>query len=322
MQENLLEAYFTQMLDGITPEEFSLVQHVSESAAQFSQEWFGRRMVPRPTVLQSLNVLRHVKYLFPHRAPRILEMGPGSGQLGALAIAQGFPYVGMDVTQAFYLLQNHLWHHMSGGRLRDGVLVADALEHVEELRSGHALHVPWWKFAQLTPSAVPTFDAVICNHAVCEMHDLALRFSLLLSKQFLKGKADEMKIFLFQGWGLSGADERAVATRRFYESGFTLVHHDFHIAVFAPAESLHAQGALPLPTEDGGYRPVEHVAKESAISQAILRGRETDGPRKDRNMRVLIELYQRIVGQQDLDTPDEKFWKLVGQSSRIGSQCP
>ena len=36
-----------------------------------------------------------------------LEIGPGSGYLGALIMQQGWKYYSTEVTQAFYLYQNH-----------------------------------------------------------------------------------------------------------------------------------------------------------------------------------------------------------------------
>jgi hypothetical protein len=242
-QENLFADYFNQILDGLTPDEFDDLQAILAAVCDFTEDYFGKVSIASGALLQSMNVLRHIAFLAFSFPPRVLELGPGSGCLGAGLMLKGCPYASMDVTQAFYLYQNRFFTHLSEGKLVDGVLSSAApSELLTYIPKGGGVHIPWWQFAELIPEEMPAFDIVICDHAFCEMNESSLRFPLLLAKAALSKSDEPFRVFIIQGWGQSSQHDRAAASRLFYDFGFRLVQDDHHVAVFVPADSTAAVG--------------------------------------------------------------------------------
>ena len=105
----------------------------------------------------------------PHDGPlRILEIGPGSGYLGMLLANDGHQYFAMDAAQAFYLYQKKLWSDIYG---------ADYFDYSEASSrpdTAKVTHIPWWQFANLS-IPIPDVDVVTINHALAEMHPLAVK---------------------------------------------------------------------------------------------------------------------------------------------------
>ena len=308
MHENRFADYFNQILSGLTPDEFDDFQGILAAVCDFTEDHFGKVAIARGTILQSMNVLRHIDFLPYSASPRVLELGPGSGCLGAGLMLKGCPYASMDVTQAFYLYQNRFFTHLTQGKLVDGVLSGAApAELLTYIPQGGGVHIPWWQYAELTPEEMPAFDIVTCNHAICEMHGSSLRFSLLLAQAALGRSADPFRAFIFQGWGQSGQTERAAATRLFYDFGFRLVHNDHNIVVFVPADSPGAVGHLVFPEGRSAYPPVAHSSKDNPLSQAIADGRTKIRDYQYVGLDQLETLLTVIIGSDQHMTEDEMF---------------
>ena len=231
------------MLGGLSNDEFDLIQQLAESVNAFSEARFGYKAAARSSILNALNVRRHIKYIFGEARPKVLEIGPGSGYLGAMLMLDSYPYAATDVTQAFYLYQNHFWNFILGGRVKELVHQPAAKERSLEAVPGNALHIPWWEFARLEPGSTPNYDVVTCNHVLCEMHPNCLGFTLNIAKSLLKDS--ENPLIVFEGWGSGLGQSRAVVNERFYRLGFGLVHHDPVITVITPGNQI--RWGLPSP---------------------------------------------------------------------------
>jgi hypothetical protein len=238
VQENFFADYFNQILRGLTPDEFDDLQAVLAAVCDFTEDYFGKVSIASGPLLQGMNVLRHIGFLPFSVPPRVLELGPGAGCLGAGLMFKGYPYASVEVTQAFYLYQNRFFTHLSEGKLVDGVLSNAAPgELLTYIPKGGSVHIPWWQFAELTPQEMPAFDIVICDHAFCEMNESGLRFPLFLAKTALSKSGEAHRAFIFQGWGQSSQHDRAAATRLLYDFGFRLVQDGHNVVVFVPADS-------------------------------------------------------------------------------------
>ncbi len=322
MQELRFEDYYTSILEQITPEEFDRLQKLLGIVCNFTERSFGRLLIPRAAMAQSLQVARHVQILFDGRKARVLEVGCGSGYLTAFLNLMGHSVCATDITQAMYLYQNRLWNWVvagsgnggsgSGGKVHELALASHAGASMEPPPPGHIMHIPWWRFAQLRPETMAALDVVTCNHALCEMHDLSLRFLLLLSRAALRHDGQVAKFFLFEGWGASSLPDRARAMQRFYEAGFRLVHHDIKIAVFVPDDSPFAASALPLPLNETGFTPLKWVHPESQVTQVIMNGRDKLRPTQYVGIEQLQTLFTALLQTDDHLSEDEKFLKLLG----------
>ncbi len=130
-------------LGGLTEYELETIEEIAGMAVQASQA-IGCRRRPRDALLQAVIPWRYVRALVPAGADRyVLELGPGSGYLGALLLNEGNGYRGMEVTQPFYLWQRALWR---------------------------CDHDPWWQ-------QVHDYDAdlIVACHMLNEMSEAALR---------------------------------------------------------------------------------------------------------------------------------------------------
>jgi len=238
MHETRFERDFATLFGGgLTESEFGWLQSVARIAHGMSQKHFGRNLTARGSLLRAVNVFRHINNIVGGSPARVFELGPGSGYLGCLFVLNNWSYAASDITQAFYLAQNFLWDHASGGRLRD---LAEDPAWDGTLAPGQPVHIPWWEFFTLPERGLPSVDVVTCNHALAEMHPHSMAFALRVAHRMLSGQG--LKAFIFEGWGFEKFVPRSMITERFYRFGYRLVHNDNEITVFAPHETA---GATP-----------------------------------------------------------------------------
>jgi hypothetical protein len=328
MHELDFQSDFNRLLGGLSEDEFSLLQRLAESVKAFSKTKFGYKAAARSSIVNALNVLRHIKYIFGEVRPRILEIGPGSGYLGAMLMLDSYPYAATDVTQAFYLYQNHFWNFILRGKVNELVHQSAAKTQSLDPVPGNALHIPWWEFAKLEPGSTPNYDVVTCNHVLCEMHPNCLGFMLNIAKSLLKDS--EYPLIVFQGWGSGLGQSRAQVNERFYRLGFALVHHDPVITVITPGESKFGGDCLRLPAHRSRlfvrcrnvlrraagqrlvhpYEPRHYQSEGNPSSKAIIEGRKSATNSVD--LGEIEKFYQKLIGEENHLNADERFWVMAG----------
>ena len=205
MHETRFEGDFTHLFNGLlTPWEFSQIKKVAEDVCAFSKKQYGKTLTTTGSLLRSLLVFRHVHNIFGDNRAKVVEIGPGCGYLGYLFIANGWSYCATDITEAFYLIQNHLWNELTNGHV---VELCEQEVWDGEIEPQHPVHIPWWKFYQLFERDIPSVDVVTCNHALAEMHPNSLSFVLNIARKMLRvNSPDEIKLFMIEGWGKADAD--------------------------------------------------------------------------------------------------------------------
>jgi SAM-dependent methyltransferase len=328
MHEWQFERVWSTLLGGLTEVELDAVARASRRVAEFCEQRFQHKVLARTSLLRSLHVLRQLTYLWGDAPLRIFEVGPGSGYLGALAVLEGHAYAATDVAQAFYLYQHALWSWLTDGRVVE--LAATGSENPYEalgaIQGGTAVHVPWWVFAMLQPEQLPSFDVVVCNHALCEMHPNSLRCSLKIAHALLRRPTSREAAFVFEGWGQRHQSTAAV-TESFYRAGFVLAHHDEQITVFMPRESPRADGALRLPVARRGigarnwlrrvldekplgrwsYDPPGRYVGSTPLSRTLCARRGASQRLQMVGLDRLRALYTEVIGHADHLSPDERF---------------
>ena len=151
----------------------------------------------------------------------------------------GYPYIGTDVAQAFYLYQNHMLSNVATNLVELVVEDGDILS-LETPKPGTAVHIPWWKWVTLTPNKVKLSAGIMTsNHCLCEMHPNSMAYLAMLSSGIL-GRHQGGGTFVFDSWGydlLHGEDAVLV---KFMEHGFRLCHNEVAVSAMALAE--HTRG--------------------------------------------------------------------------------
>jgi hypothetical protein len=170
--------------ESYSPAEAELIQRVNAAVLADTERAFGRAIRPWMGPLVALRPFRAIQLIAAIARSdrlRILEIGPGSGYLGAMLIAQGHEYYSTDIAQGFYLWQSRLMRAVSEGDFVEGAQRASWPYDA----AARATHVPWWHYATLYRSPPPTMDLVVCDHALGEMNPYALRFVAQMSKDML-----------------------------------------------------------------------------------------------------------------------------------------
>ena len=195
------EKCFEKELKGLTDKEFSLFKKISEVVFQLTKNLYCKPIIPKGALLRAFVALRYIRCIADPKDTTILEIGPGSGYLGALLAIEGYRYIATDIAQGFYIHQNILWSHLFGDRLLELASIKMSMNDIDELDSGSILHVPWWKYSSECPErfGVPV-DLVVSNHAMCEMHRSAFGYNLNIAHHWLS-RSETPKIFLVEGAG-------------------------------------------------------------------------------------------------------------------------
>lgn len=340
MHEGRLAPTFAELLgNGVTREEMDLMQTIARAVVKLSAEHYQQTVVPKDALARALNVFRHIKYLYPNGDATIVEIGPGSGYLGALLLLSGFSYVGIDITQGFYLFQNHLFNAIAPGRVID--LAADdrSVSDIAKVERGHALHIPWWKWMLTAPAFSFGADLVTANHCLCEMHPRALLYNVeTFSSVLANGGAGGL--VLFEGWGDTAMSQPWLVMKAFADRGYSLVEHSAFVTVLVqsrdPAAGLQFPFARPAeaapvqkkafdffrspppppvvrqPTMEDLYHPPVRTDPANPITDRILKGRARLMGENKLTMRDFEAALTEVANGASIASGDEVFLKYIG----------
>ena len=190
------------LLGGLTADEFLRFCRITKCVDSLAQNLCDRRMQATTTLLRAIYQARLVTAFNP---ASVLEVGPGSGYLGAMLMLAGYRYSAVEVSQAFYLCQSNLWEAVG---LRPHV------------------HFTWWQWADEMPTRA---ELVTANHVLCEMHPYAVGFLAY------RAKGIGMKNLILDSWGLQRIPSESVI-RKFKEFGYSV--SDF-------GKEVHCFGQMP-----------------------------------------------------------------------------
>jgi hypothetical protein len=150
----------------------------------------GRGVLPTGALARAFYHARLIEKTLPNSGC-FLEVGPGSGYLTLLLALRGKHVICTDVTKSLYIYQEVLFNHF-------GVVDDDedeepfnrrtSIKFVSPFNSaiGRVTHIPWWVFKNFDETINGeelSVEAVICNHAICEMHPLSLRHLCYISNK-------------------------------------------------------------------------------------------------------------------------------------------
>ncbi len=300
--------------NGLTAPEFTWLKNAATITCEHTRAAFGRPLTVRGSLLRALHVFRSITDITGARPLRVFEAGPGSGPLGCLFIQRGWGYAATDITQAFYLHQSHLWDRACGGKLIE--LADPATQWDGQIEPGQPVHIPWWEFFRMLDRPIPQVDVVTSNHALAEMHPNSLAFTLRLAREMMRTGGGP-KLFIFEGWGWEKLQTRDKVFEAFNKAGFSLVHTDDQVTVFAPRDVLTDPGSSILP--DGLIQPLVQIGNTIQLPGNTLSNRIVDA-RTRRKAQLSVRLpqvetfYRELLGSDDLRTADERFLEHIGRN--------
>lgn len=340
MHEGRLPDKFSRYLNGgISAEELDLMREVAKIVRQLTLKLYGLPMVPKDSLVSSLNIYRHLRFLFPGGNATIFEVGPGCGYLGALLSLCGYTYVSTDVTQAFYLFQNHLMNEVTPGRVIELAADSRSFADLKQVDQGWAVHVPWWKFVVPSPTFSLPVDVVTANHCLCELHPNALLYTLKAGAVQLANRGSNT-CFLFETWGAPIRTPIWAASKKFADLGFCLAHNDDQATVYVRADGPLAVSSATFPrpvprprprfgfirraaigpSPDALFNPPHWVTPHNPISKRIMEGRSLVSQSSGLGVESYKEMLREVLGSSDILSDDEKFGRFLERDLHTGER--
>jgi hypothetical protein len=225
MHETRTEFNTEQLLHGLTTEEFELFKRVTRLVDKHATQQYGIRAHPTAALLRALHVLRLIKIVTGSARPTVLEVGPGCGYLAMLLVMEGFPYIGTDVVQAFYLYQNQMLSLVTKN-LRELAAENRDILSVDQPEPGTAIHIPWWKWVTLTPDKIRLAAGIMTsNHVLCEMHPSSMAYLAVVGRKILSNHPNGGK-FVFDNWGYNLLHSHELVARKFADYGLHVCHDE------------------------------------------------------------------------------------------------
>ncbi len=244
MHETRLKSTVEDLLQGLTPDEFALFQRAVRFIIDFTTMTFGRPLRCENALMRAMGIFRYIRAAQPKR---VMEFGPGSGYLGLLHILDGISYIGVENTQAFYLLQNRMWSAAAKSGFCELASEPMSLRDVTaRLDDYQAVHIPWWKIIDVEPAELPlAVDLVTANHCLAEMQDSAMKYYVRMSYAALKNTRAPV---IFEGWGYELLRSRGFVAREFDATGFRMCHVEERVVAYSSDPAISDYQVLPRTT--------------------------------------------------------------------------
>lgn len=237
MHETRTTYNLDHLLHGLTVREFDLLKEVTRIVDSHATKSYGRRAHATSALLRAIHVLRLIKIVTGDERPAVLEVGPGCGYLAMLLVMEGYPYIGTDVAQAFYLYQNHMLSYVADD-LKELVVDDCDILSLGTPKPGTAIHIPWWKWVTLTPDKIKLSAGIITsNHCLCEMHPNSMAYLATVASRILGNHPGGGKI-IFDSWGYDLLHGESTVLEKFSENGFRLCHNETAVSAMALADHV------------------------------------------------------------------------------------
>ena len=333
MHEGRLPNTFQHFLqNSVSAEELDIMRTIVRATVSLGNAHYFKTVVPKDALARALNIFRHIRYLYPDGKATIFEIGSGSGYLGALLLLGGYSYVSTDISQAFYLFQNHLMNVIAPGRVIELADDPRSTADFDRIQPGYALHIPWWKWFLPSPSFPLKADVVTANHCLCEMDPHSLLYNVKTAATLLANQGDR-GCFLYEGWGSNVLHPDWTVSKAFMDNGYTLARHCLTASVWTRADGPFPGIAFPLPQRKKGlfsrlgkdqltdsvriaelYDPPQYTDQEHPISAQIAEGQGRFA--KDRHFTINdfeTMLLEEAKGAS-INSDDDVFNNYIGVS--------
>lgn len=312
MHDGRLGLYYNSEIYDYAPtyEEFEKIKQVTKNIYCLSKDKYGRGIVVKAPMLNSINVFRKLKFLSTFEdLPVIFEMGGGTGILGALLYQAGYKYISTDIAQAFYLTQNNLWEGLCPGCVEECI---DSVENINVINSGKMTHIPYWKLWELRNSDLEA-DIMVANHCLAEMHANSLRFYLSYGKWLMRNS--KYKLFIAQCPGYFHSGNNKYLLNRFDEMGYALIYSEKDFLIFClkdkPDISMIDIEVLLRKYKGAGSFPIDKNVVDSTAA-SFERANQNILNTKKVSFEELQDYFNSL--DENIDSPDEEFLYYCGDT--------
>lgn len=300
--------FYRNLTGGLTELEFLRAMQLIKTLYWYTSRTYGEKFLTINPVLASICCLRGIEAAVgTDRNIKIFEIGAGSGILGCLLVRCGFRYVATDVTQAFYLLQNRLLS------LFDENMCELAYDTQQYYADHQTAHVPYWALWDMK-NQIDDIDIFVCNHALLEIDESALRFYLRFGQDAMKNS--NYGLLLFQGTGWSTSMDFSSLIELFALYGYSLCYFDgqSQIGIFTLRDVSSISDALLKKSDhsDNALLYTEY-AQEIVSNYRSLIGRISVG--KETFLNACYEFCPSF------SSPDEIFGEYLKQGRANARQC-
>jgi hypothetical protein len=311
MHTDRAEDTINNLLNGLTEEEGELLQTIITKVFEVSSAW-GNGTAPCSSLLRHLYQRRLIKHLLPE-AKSFFEIGPGTGYLSLMLALDGKSVCNTDVTQAYYIYQHYLYESFE--------CLSELTTHPDNLSkgtppTGKVQHVPWWVYKDL-PDNLLEVDVIIVNHAVCEMHILAVQHLLSTAEKlgyptfFMESTGSDVASLtfdevqdLFRSYGYSLSYSK--------HDVYTFKHQDTSLAKYSILQKRILYRLINLVPFIGALK--KESQRYRSIVASLLRkltGRHSRHrsifPANNIRYENMLTLYKKILGKSHFKSLDEEF---------------
>lgn len=258
------------LLQGMTPEEFDLYKRVVKIVDEHASRNFNMRAHPTAALLRAIHVLRLIKIATGDARPAVLEVGPGCGYLAMLLVMEGYPYIGTEVVQAFYIYQSHMLSHVATN-LRELAAEDGDISTLEQPQPGTAIHIPWWKWITLTPEKISVSAGIMTsNHVLCEMHPSSMAYMAVAGRHMLSRHEGGGK-FVFENWGYDLLHSPKFVAAKFAEHGWRVCHDEYAMSAMVLSEDVNRWlgKSLQRQSPSGGQQSKREAWRPAARRRVI-----------------------------------------------------
>jgi hypothetical protein len=319
MHDDRAETTVNNLLNGLAEEEIGLLKDILTKVSEISSNW-GVRTAPHSSVLRHLYQRRLIRHLLPDES-NFLEIGPGAGYLSLMLALDGMSVCNIDVTQAYYVFQHYLYSSFECLEELASVDTVFPRENEKQTSAGKVRHMPWWFFKDL-PTCAISVDVIIVNHAICEMHRVAVQHLLSVAQRL------EFPKFFMESTGLDSVSLTFDKVKSIFLSyGYSLTYSKNDVYIFEYKKSNSRSRVVGL-----GKRVIKRLLSLIPFSMAlkeefsrinleittlirflIWRRSREKSIFKPSHIRYedVLHLYEQVLGKPNFRSLDEEFLKSI-----------
>ena len=285
-----------KLMSGMNSKEFELLKKILNKLIEFNN-LCENKSLPYNSILRHFYQYRLLSKLLPN-CRSLLEIGPGSGFLPLISVMSNdeINYICTDISEAYFLTQEILYNYFN--------LLDEERHH---LKKGKILHLPWWEYINLIKKNLK-IDCIIINHAICEMHEDAIKFLLKTSLNL------DNKFFFLEGKGYDKFFSFKNVKKLFRVYGYKLIYEKNDVYIFENKKNFKKNNDKIEKLSD--YPFLRILIKEfefffKKINEKINHQNKSIFKESDYKIEEINKFYQKIYTEKKIQSLSESFFNMI-----------
>ena len=290
------EETVNKLMNGLNDKEFELLKKILYKLIEFN-EFCKNKSLPYNSILRHFYQYRLLNKLLPN-CKSFLEIGPGSGFLPLVSVLSDNEksYLCTDISEAYYLTQEILYNFFQVKNNNNYLL-----------KKGEISHLPWWDYINLNKSNLKV-DCVIINHAICEMHEDAIKFLLKISLNL------DNKFFFLEGRGYDKFLSFNYVRKLFQIYGYKLIYEKNDVYIFENNKDFKKSNKFLEKLKNYPFLRVLTLEFEflyEKINQKIKHQNKTIFKKNNYKIDEINKFYDEIYSQKKIFSLSENFFNMI-----------